>query len=171
MILTMVQQLLFVFFPIGVAYGAASDIMTMTITNRLVLILVAGFFLVTPLVGMDLTTFAFHLLAGATVLVVSFALFSFGWIGGGDAKFAAAIALWLGWSHTLEFVAISAIFGGVLTLVIVTFRNRMLPAFALRQSWLFRLHDPNAGVPYGVALAAAGLIVYPKTIWIGLAVS
>jgi prepilin peptidase CpaA len=170
MILTMVLQLLFIFFPLGVAYGAASDVMTMTISNRLVLILVAGFLLVAPLVGMDLETFAFHLVAGASVLAVSFAMFSFGWIGGGDAKFAAAIALWLGWSYTLEFAVTSAIFGGVLTLVILTFRHRMLPAFALRQPWLFRLHDPNAGVPYGVALAAAGLVVYPKTVWIGMAV-
>ena len=87
---------------------------------------------------MDLTTFAFHLLAGATVLAVGFALFSFGWIGGGDAKFAAAIALWLGWSNTLEFVATSAIFGGILTLAILTFQTQ--DAAGLRAS-------PTVAVP------------------------
>jgi prepilin peptidase CpaA len=29
--------------------------------------------------------------------------------------------------------------------------------------WLPRLHDRNADVPYGIALAAAGLFVYPET--------
>jgi prepilin peptidase CpaA len=170
MILTTIQQLLFVFFPIGVAYGAASDITTMTITNRLVLLLVAGFLLLAPFVGMDLRGFGLHLAAGAVVLTVAFVLFSFGWIGGGDAKFAAVIALWVGWSHILEFIGIASVFGGVLTLTIVGFRHTMLPEFALRQPWLFRLHDPTAGVPYGVALAAAGLVVYPNTVWIGMAV-
>jgi prepilin peptidase CpaA len=164
------HQALFILFPLGLAYGALSDVTTMTIPNRLVLALLLGFLLLAPLAGMDLKSFGFHMAAGATVLAVSFAMFSFGWIGGGDAKFAATIALWLGWSHTFEFVLISAMFGGILTLVILSFRRMMLPAFALRQSWLFRLHDPNAGVPYGVALAAAGLVVYPKTVWIGVAI-
>ena len=31
------------------------------------------------------------------------------------------------------------------------------------QDWLMRLHSPKEGVPYGVALAAAGLLVYPET--------
>jgi prepilin peptidase CpaA len=167
----MVQYLLFGLFPLGVAYGAAADVVSMTIPNRLVLALFAGFIVLAPVVGMDLETFALHLASGAVVLAFAFAFFAFGWIGGGDAKFAAAIALWLGLSHTLEFVATSAVFGGALTLAILTFRRKMLPVFALRQSWLFRLHDPNAGVPYGVALAAAGLVVYPHTVWMRMAIA
>jgi prepilin peptidase CpaA len=31
------------------------------------------------------------------------------------------------------------------------------------QGWLVRLHNPKEGVPYGIALAAAGLLVYPQT--------
>ena len=167
---TVILNLLFALFPFGLAYGAASDVVSMTIPNRLVLALVAGFVVLAPVAGMDLEAFALHLVAGAIVLVFAFAFFAFGWIGGGDAKFAAAIALWLGWGHVLEFVVTSAIFGGALTLAILTFRRKLLPAFALRQSWLFRLHDPNAGVPYGVALAAAGLIVYPHTVWMRMAI-
>jgi prepilin peptidase CpaA len=165
------SYLLFILFPVGVAYGAAADIVSMTIPNRLVLALLAGFIVLVPIVGMDLETLAFHLLSAAVVLAVAFTFFAFGWIGGGDAKFAAVIALWLGWSHTLEFAVTSAVFGGALTLAVLTFRRRMLPAFALRQPWLFRLHDPAAGVPYGVALAAAALVVYPHTIWMRMAIA
>jgi prepilin peptidase CpaA len=31
------------------------------------------------------------------------------------------------------------------------------------QGWLMRLHDSQTGVPYGIALAGAGLLVYPDT--------
>jgi prepilin peptidase CpaA len=165
---TIFYQILFMLFPIGVAFGAASDIVTMTIPNRLVIALAAAFVVMAPLTGMAWTTFAFHWLVAFVVLALAFGCFAAGWIGGGDAKFAAAIVLWLGPVHALEFVVVSAIFGGVLTVAVVAFRQKLLPAFALRQTWLFRLHDPNAGVPYGVALAAAALLLYPQTIWISL---
>ena len=37
--------------------------------------------------------------------------------------------------------------------------------FMARQEWIARLHEKGAGVPYGVALAAAALFVYPQTGW------
>jgi prepilin peptidase CpaA len=40
----------------------------------------------------------------------------------------------------------------------------------VRQPWLARLHDRRVGVPYGIALAAAALAVYPNTIWMTVAV-
>jgi prepilin peptidase CpaA len=161
-------QLLFLVFPLCVAYGAVSDIMTMTIPNWLVGIMVAAFVLLAPLSGMDLSTFAWHWAMALAVLVVAFACFAFGWIGGGDAKFAAAIVLWFGSASLFEFLTIAGIAGGALTLAIVAFRGKWLPVFAIRQDWLMRLHDPKAGVPYGVALAAAALFVYPDTPWMGL---
>ena len=47
-----------------------------------------------------------------------------------------------------------------------------LPAWLARQSWIARLRDPRAGVPYGIALAGAGLFFYPQSeIWQKLATS
>jgi prepilin peptidase CpaA len=160
---------LFVIFPLCVAYGAVSDIMTMTIPNWVVGFMVGAFILLAPLSGMDLATFAWHWAIAIAVLVLAFGCFAMGWIGGGDAKFAAAIVLWLGTASALQFLTMSALFGGALTLAMITFRGKLLPAFALRQEWLLRLHDPKAGVPYGVALAAAALVVYPETPWMRLA--
>jgi prepilin peptidase CpaA len=165
------QHLLFVVFPLCAAYGAISDMMTMTIPNWLVGVMVGFFLLLAPLSGMDLSVFALHWAAAIVLLVVAFACFAMGWIGGGDAKFAAAIVLWLGPQAMIEFLVFAALFGGALTLAVLSFRARLLPAFALRQHWLMRLHDPKAGVPYGVALAAAALVVYPDTLWLGLAAS
>jgi prepilin peptidase CpaA len=38
-----------------------------------------------------------------------------------------------------------------------------LPAFLARQGWMMKLHDSKAGIPYGVALAAAAFILLPST--------
>ena len=50
--------------------------------------------------------------------------------------------------------------------MLLVFRRSVLPAFVIRQPWVQRLHDERAGVPYGVALAIAGLATYPHTIWV-----
>ena len=54
---------------------------------------------------MGLHDFLMHLGAGAAVLVVAFACFAMGWVGGGDAKVAAGVALWFGFDHLLELSA------------------------------------------------------------------
>ncbi len=165
-----VQQVLFAVFPLAMAYAAISDLLTMTISNRLTLILAAGFIVLCPFAGMDLDTFGLHWAAGGAVLAVAFTCFAFGWIGGGDAKLASVTALWLGWHSTVEYLAIASIFGGALTVLLLTFRQSVLPAFIIRQPWIQRLHDERAGVPYGVALAAAGLVTYPHTVWMHMAI-
>ena len=169
MLATTLHYLLFAVFPLAMAYAAASDLLTMTISNAVSLILVAAFVVTAPVVGLDLETFALHWAAGSAMLAITFICFAFGWIGGGDAKLAAVIALWLGWDHALNFVVTASVFGGLLTLVILSFRGAVLPAFVIRQPWVQRLHKQNAGVPYGLALAAAALTIYPDTVWIRLA--
>ena len=106
-----------------------------------------------------------HMGAGCLVLLVAFGFFTRGWIGGGDAKLAAATALWLGFDHLLPYLVYASLFGGALTLLLVQFRLSPLPAPLARQEWLERLHRKDAGVPYGIALAAAALAVYPETPW------
>jgi prepilin peptidase CpaA len=40
----------------------------------------------------------------------------------------------------------------------------------LARQWVARLHEPSTGIPYGIALAGAGLLSYPETaIWLGAA--
>ncbi len=56
-----------------------------------------------------------------------------------------------------------ALFGGALTLLLLFWRGMPLPSMLTSQGWLMRLHSPKEGVPYGIALAAAGLLVYRET--------
>ena len=67
-------------FPATMAFAAASDLLTMTIANRLSLVLVAGFAIVAVLGGLSATVLLFHLAAGAAVLAVAFFCFACRWI-------------------------------------------------------------------------------------------
>lgn len=150
-------------FPFAMAYAAASDLVSMTISNRLCLLLVGSFALCAALLGLSVLEIGWHLAAGGLVLVIAFGLFAAGWIGGGDAKLAAATALWFGFDQLMPYLTTAGIFGGVLTMLILMLRARPLPAQVEAWPWLRRLHAANEGVPYGIALAFAALLILPET--------
>jgi prepilin peptidase CpaA len=155
--------LILTIFPGAMALAAASDFFTMTIPNRLVLALASGFFVVAPLAGLGWSDIELHIALALAALVFAFALFSFGWIGGGDAKLLAATCLWLGPAAIFTYGVDAALIGCGLTLLLLIWRGLPLPVMLSSQSWLVRLHSPREGVPYGIALAGAGLLVYPAT--------
>jgi prepilin peptidase CpaA len=152
-------------FPAMMAFAASSDLLTMTISNRISLALTLGFFGLALVLGLSATDVAWHVAAGVAVLAVTFTFFSLGWIGGGDAKLAAATALWLGFGNLFDYLIYASILGGALTLLIILFRTMPLPAVLAGSEWAERLHRHDAGIPYGIALAAAALIVYPQSEW------
>jgi prepilin peptidase CpaA len=152
-------------FPTLMAFAASSDLLTMTISNRISLALAGGFLGLALVVGLPPIAIGWHFGAGALVLLAGFICFSQGWIGGGDAKLAAATALWFGFDYLMPYLLYASLFGGALTLLLVQFRHLPLPALLARQQWILRLHEKGGGVPYGIALAAAALVVYPQTGW------
>jgi prepilin peptidase CpaA len=159
---SMISPAFQIVFPLLVIYAAVSDLFTMTIPNRVSLLLVGGFLACALLAGLPPNDLLVHAACGLSVLAVGFAMFAFRWVGGGDVKLAAATALWIGSDQLVEFLVLAAL-GGALTLAILFLRSLPLPAFALGWNWLSRLHDRTGGVPYGIALAAAALVVYPTT--------
>src|ERR1700704_6489490 len=146
-------------FPALMAFAAASDLFTMTISNRVSLALLGGFLALALLGGMGLHDILSHLGAGATVLVAAFACFAMGWVGGGDAKVAAGVALWFGFDHIFNYLLYASLFGGALTLLLLQFRQWPLPSLLTGQAWLLRLHDRQSGIPYGIALAVGAVMV------------
>ena len=153
-------------FPAMMAFAAASDLFTMTISNRVSLVLVAGFLVLALLTGMSWQAIGLHLAAGFLVLAVGFVCFALGWMGGGDAKLAASTALWLGWTQLLDYAVCASLFGGLLTLALLALRGVPFhPPFLLREGWYARMTDAKTGIPYGIALAAAGLVLYPQSYW------
>jgi prepilin peptidase CpaA len=153
-------------FPALMAFAAASDLLTMTISNRVSLALVAGFLIVALASGMGLSDILLHAGAGSAVLTVAFACFAMGWVGGGDAKIAAAGALWFGFADLMNYLVYASLFGGALTLLLLQFRQWPLPYALAGQTWLLRLHAKESGIPYGIALALGALMIYPETEWV-----
>lgn len=158
----MIEYPILLVFPAAMIFAAVMDLMTMTIPNRISLALLAAFLVAAPLAGLSLETFLVHAGVGFAVLCVGIALFSLGWFGGGDAKLMAAVALWLGPSHLLLYFVQMSILGGVLAILCLAYRRMPMAALPLPE-WALRLHRQGTGIPYGIAIAGAGLLVYPKT--------
>lgn len=158
----MIIAAIFLIVPICLAFAAMTDLFTMTIPNRISIILVGGFVAIFPFIEMDAQTFGLHMLAGMIVLSVCFALFALNTMGGGDAKLLAASAVWFGFNTSLtSFLVCVAIVGGLLTIAILLLRSRSQEIIA------YGLPIPDSllvakKVPYGIAIAAAGLLTYPE---------
>jgi prepilin peptidase CpaA len=148
-----------------IAYG---DMRTRRIPNVLSLaIAILG--LLRIILGHDPVANGQTLAAAAAIFVAAFLLFWYGAIGGGDAKLAAATALLVGYHDLFSFLLLMSVCGGALALA-------MLACDTLRL-WLWpwlpsqRTGTPSATesarsiaasarptVPYGVAIAAAGVV-------------
>ena len=161
----MLQTALLVFFPFLMIYSAFSDLVSMTISNKISLALMIGFVIVAYWTGMELSTFGWHWVMFAIVLLASFGLFAVGAIGGGDAKLAASTALWLGWEHTLSYFLIASLVGAFLTIALLSIRGKLIPDRVQKIDWIARLYNADTGIPYGIALGIAALAVYPETQW------
>ena len=166
----MIQATTLLFFPALMIFAAFSDLFTMTISNIVSAVLIISFFALAILFGLPGEEIGLHVACGFCVLVLTFVFFTRGWVGGGDAKLASSTALWLGFDHLLDYGLYAALMGGVLTVAILILRRWPLPSFLRAREWIVRLHDRGNGVPYGIALALAGLILYPETaIWLSAA--
>jgi prepilin peptidase CpaA len=134
-----------------------------TSAANIALILVGAFIVLALAIQLPLQDFALHVTCALIVLVAAFTFFSMGWVGGGDAKLAAATALWFGFGETLPYLVYAADYGGILTLALLMLRHWPLPLFLNKVGWIQRLHNHKSGVPYGIALAFAGLVTYYDT--------
>jgi len=149
-------------FPALLAFGAAYDLLTMTIPNRVSIALVLLFLLAAPIAGLSAHDMLLHVGAGLLVLAASIVLFALGGFGGGDAKLLAAASLWIGFDQLLPFLLNVTIFGGLLALLILAYRR--LPFIGPHApTWALNLYQRGTGIPYGIAIAASALMIFPST--------
>lgn len=158
----MLDHLLLMLFPAAMAFAGAMDLLTMTIPNRVSLLLVAAFVVTAAAFGLSSEAIMMHALAGGIVLVAGFILFAVGGIGGGDAKLLAAAALWIGMDQLVMFLGYVTIFGGLLAMAVLMYR-RMPHLGTHAPAWALNLHRTGGGIPYGMAIAASALMIFPKT--------
>ena len=150
------------------AWAARDDIVDLRIPNRLTGGMAATGPFAVWLLGPGAGALPTAFLACAATLIVTWAMFELGLLGGGDAKLAAAAALWLGPEATLAFVLATALFGAVLAAsLLVLSRSRAAQAF-VGQQWQERLNAETISVPYAAAMAPAGgiaMLIHPSQPW------
>ena len=127
--------------------AAVIDVRTFTISNRLNL----GVALMAPLYWWSAhlplwPDIGIQVAIAAGVFALLAVAFYAGMMGGGDVKLAAALALWFSPASTLRFLVFMSIAGGVLTLVVVGLHR-------------LKKKPGKPEVPYGVAIAAGGLLI------------
>ena len=86
------------------------------------------------------------------------ALFAMGAMGGGDVKLLAALALWIAPLPFLNLLVMMALLGGVLTVLFCAWH-------------VARRQRDKLAIPYGVAIAMAGLWVLGTNYWPAAAVA
>ncbi|TCS07316.1 prepilin peptidase [Rhizobium sp. BK418] len=159
----MMVAVILLIFPLCLAFAAMSDLLTMTIPNRVSLILVISFAVLAPLSGLALPAIGMHAVGAAIVFGICFALFALNVMGGGDAKLLSAAALWFGYdSALLSFLTYVSIVGGLVTLAILVIRSQANTILAIG------LPMPNSlllakKIPYGIAIAIGGFMAFPSS--------
>lgn len=129
--------------------GAGFDVLAFRLPNWLTLAtaLVATLLIVAR--GTGLIDLAWHLGFAASVFGVGLILFRFNLFGGGDVKWLAALAIWIGPSlDFVRFFLVMGVAGGVLAAIVLIVR-RLRPGYGS--------DGARTNLPYGVAIAVAGI--------------
>jgi prepilin peptidase CpaA len=142
-----------------VVFAAVSDATSLTIPNWISLALLGLFPLVAVASGLSLATVGLHLGIGFAALLIGMALFAFNLIGGGDAKFLAAVSVYVGLPSLLTFLTYVVIAGGVLAMVLMFARR--LAAMGFSMDWFLKFTRGGSVIPYGIAIAFGALAVLP----------
>lgn len=154
-------------FVFAMLSAAVSDLTTYKIRNNLILTLLLAYLVFAPIAGITGHEIGRSVVVAGVVLLVSFAFFAAGWVGGGDAKLATVTTLWLGADHALAYLVFLSLLGGVLAAIVYFCRTCPLPGRLADTAWIARLRARAQGaeLPYGVAITLAGLCVLPSTSW------
>jgi len=148
-------------YVLALAAAGTTDLVRYEIPNALSVALVMGFALVA--LSLPASVIVNHVLAGMAVFGLTSLLFATGVCGGGDVKLLGATALWMGWSNLPDFLLLMALIGAALALsLLIARRLARSTVLVTTGSRPRRLFSKNAGVPYGVAIALAGLAMVPR---------
>lgn len=158
-------------FIVLMIWGAISDIRKYILSNKLCLsvTLLYPVFLISLYMNdtaLSLEYIGYSVAIALLLFFILLALFAFGLIGGGDAKYIPAISLWAGPVLTIKFLLITTVCGGVVSLVYLClfyikgrFKSKSSDKinFSMPLSKKFKNEENN--IPYGVAISAGGIYV------------
>jgi prepilin peptidase CpaA len=143
------------------AAAAYSDICSLRIPNSyciaVALLGVAQLFLFWLKSG-DLVPVLETLTLAIIILLIGVVSFALRYIGGGDAKFMAAIVLLIGAHDFLTFTMLMSVVGAVLAMLMLAMKHSPLPAYLGPRFAAFAF-TTKVQVPYGVAISVAGSVI------------
>lgn len=167
----MLVNLTLLLFAFMMLWAALSDIKYYILSNKLCLavaLLYPIFIATLYFNGTPLSSaYIGYSIGIAFVLFIALAvLFALGLLGGGDVKFIPAVILWAGPTHSLKFLLITALSGGVISMIYLSlFYIKSLNAtkssekinFSVSMSTVSKNEENK--IPYGVAISIGGLYV------------
>ncbi len=159
----MIPMIILSAFPAALIIAALNDIYEFKIPNWISITLIGAYFAAGLGLGADVSVMVEGAILGCAALAAGFALFALRIVGGGDAKLLAACAPWIGLSALSAFLVYVALAGAALALALLAFRRMPAAPFYEQAPWLMRLHQRPKDIPYGVAIAAGGLLSFPQT--------
>jgi prepilin peptidase CpaA len=150
-------QLVVLLLGIGIfVIVAYADMRTRRIPNELIVGLLALAAFRIALIG-DPNSALYTLIAGGALFLATFLLFWRGLLGGGDVKLMTATGFLIGYHNFFEFLFVMSVCGALVAVAVLA-RDR----FGMRRATTPASEQPEASarltVPYGVAIAAAGII-------------
>jgi len=166
----MAGQLALYAFLLLMLLAATLDVLSLHIPNWIVIALAMLFFPIAFITGMPGVALGLHTATAVVLLIAGYGLFSFGMIGGGDAKLMSVAGLWLGFPVVLPFLLFAAIAGGILAVAIGLWAVVSLEA-RIRGDRLERaVTRLSPDLPYGFALAAGVILAVPFSRWMAFVV-
>lgn len=132
---------------------AWTDLKFMKITNKAVLVLL-GLFLIFGLIALPIETWLWRLVQLAIVLAIGFVAHSLKLVGGGDAKYAAVIALFVAYG---DGRTVLVLFGVMMISALIFHRlfGRITAVRAYTSDW----KSWQAGKDFPMGLALSGTLI------------
>jgi prepilin peptidase CpaA len=141
---------------------AVFDVRFRRLPTKIVLAIGALFFVDALFLRMPFGDVLKHVALALGVFLFCAVLFAANLLGGGDAKLAAVIFLWVGLGLSIPAMTLISVIGTVVSLVSLA-TKRINPEHRSQQMRVLAMFSGTRGVPYGVALALGGgtVIVLP----------
>jgi len=143
--------------------ACVSDVMRLRIPNLHSGVVIAAFALAYLLSPDSFSVWWEYIGAMVMMFVITYLMFLFGLMGGGDSKFGTALALWVGLHGMLPYVFWMAIMGGIIGGLSLYFKKKKPFKSPPAGSWMAQVQEGRNAVPYGIAISAGAWLALWQT--------
>lgn len=142
----------------GVVFGVTilacvSDVRSLRIPNLYSIIVIGAFAVAFAAAPESFGKLSAHLLSLVIIFLITYIMFVFGLMGGGDAKFGSALALWVGLPGIVSYVFWMTLMGGLIAALSLLIKNKKPFANPAAGSWVAQVQEGRNAVPYGIAIS------------------